>query len=153
MRDVNDQPQPSSVVRLLVLERRRLQQEIERIDRILARESDVDLQNIAAIEREPDSTAGSCRPNTLTKTQALKKALEVASAPLSPREIVVAIRRLGYTFTSAHPENTLNPYLYGAKKLPFLKKFGRGFILAERESEFQTPPPTAEGSALLAPPP
>jgi hypothetical protein len=129
--------EPSSVVRVLLAERSRLQQEIARIDRILAQEGEIDSQTMEGAEAKTVPDIVVRHPNLLTKMQVLRKVLEVATVPLSPREMVAEIQRQGYSFASAHPENTLNPYLYGAKKLPFLKRFGRGFILADREAEFQ----------------
>jgi hypothetical protein len=146
--------QPSSVVRVLLDERRRLQREIERIDRILAQEGVLDNQATKGAETKTVPDIALRHPNLLTKMQALRKVLEVATVPLAPREMVAEIQRLGYSFTSAHPENTLNPYLYGAKKLPFIKRFGRGFILADRETEFQKlaqPQPPESQSQSSAP--
>ena len=131
--------QPSSVTNLLLAERARLTQEIERIDRILAQEGCLHGGELPGSGPQAVQ-APACPPpsaNLLTKVQALRKVLEVAPTPLTPREMVASMQRLGYSFTSTNPANTLNPYLYGAKKLDFLRRFGRGFILSSREPEFQ----------------
>lgn len=125
----------SPLARILLRERARLVQEIARIDRFLEQEG------IAALSTAPAISVQNCAPrptdNILSKVQALQKVLEVATTPLSPKEMVEAMKRLGYNFESSNPSNTLNPYLYGQRRLGFLKKFGRGFILAEREKEFE----------------
>jgi len=151
--------QPSSVTKLLVAERARLTQEIERIDRILAQESGLQGGELpgSGPQAEQDPACSAPTSNLLTKVQALRKVLEVAATPLTPREMVASMQRLGYSFTSTNPANTLNPYLYGAKKLGFLGRFGRGFILASREPEFQqrlseaAKEPDASGQAPAAP--
>lgn len=119
---------------MLLAERARLAGEIARIDRILEQEG---------VGVPPTSNAGYPVPvaphpvNILNKVQAIQKVLEAASIPLTPREIVIEVQKAGYVFESRNPANTLNPYLYGRRKLDFLKKFGRGFILAQREREFE----------------
>jgi hypothetical protein len=62
--------------------------------------------------------------------------LAAATKPLSQRELVVGIQNMGFVFASRNPSNTLNPLLYGEKKLATVKKLPRGFILSSRENEF-----------------
>ena len=73
----------------------------------------------------------------MTKVEAMEEALKLSDSPLTPRELVAAMNKLGYTFASANPTNTLNPYLYGKKKLEIFQKSGRGFILSSRAREFE----------------
>ena len=139
----------SQVVGILLAERERLLHEIQRIDRFLAQEGcQPDQTNLPM--PVPLPVVSSPR-NVFSKVQAMKKALEVATTPLTPRELVLEMNRLGYTFTSTQPTNTLNPFLYGAKKVDFLKKFGRGYILVGREKDFEqvadvAMPPLTEGA-------
>lgn len=123
----------SPVVRMLILERQRLLNEIERIDRFLAQEG----MTAPKITAEPDAQNDAQKGNILSKVQTMKKVLETASTPLTPGDLVDGMVRFGYSFSSRNPANTLNPYLYGQKRLPWIKKFGRGFILDSRQSEFE----------------
>ena len=50
--------------------------------------------------------------NKLTVREAIAKA--TASKPLGLAEIVVAVRKIGYKFTSKNPQNSVGAYLYGA---------------------------------------
>lgn len=125
----------SSVIQILLDQRRKLAAEINRIDRMLAREG-VDIRH-AQFQVEQTATTQSGRPrNTITKVDALLNVLKSAKRPLSQKELVVGIQNLGYVFASRNPTNTLTPLLYGDKKLSAVKKIAAGFILAEREKEF-----------------
>ena len=127
---------PSPVVKILLAERERLLKEIERIDRFLCQEGFLSAAAGASETPLPTPSPVPSR-NLFSKAQALKRALELATTPLTPREIVGEMKRLGYAFTSKNPANTLNPFLYGPRKLEFVKKVERGFILAKREEEFE----------------
>ena len=50
--------------------------------------------------------------NKLTVREAIAKA--TASRPLGLAEIVQAVRKIGYKFTSKNPQNSVGAYLYGA---------------------------------------
>ena len=146
---MNDEPasQPkaakptSHVIQVMLEERSKLVQEIGRIDRFLAQEG-IDIKRIAA-GIDVDLTPWGRPRNAMTKTQAIDIALEKADHPLTPREIVTTMQRHGYVFASADPANTLNPYLYGQRKLDHIEKLGRGFVLKTRRAEFEAKQPTA----------
>jgi hypothetical protein len=96
-----------------------------------------DAQNIGP-EGERAAMTQSGRPrNAVTKVDALLQVLKSATKPLSQRDLVLGIQSLGYVFASRNPSNTLNPLLYGDKKLSVIKKLPTGFILAVRENEFR----------------
>lgn len=122
------------VIRALLAEEMRLVRELSQVRLALKQQGfDAETKTVVSSQRiEPAPTN-----NLLHKVQALRKALETATTPLTPREMVFEMNRLGYTFESKNPANTLNPYLYGRRQLPFVKRFGRGFILADREQEFE----------------
>jgi hypothetical protein len=130
---------------MLIAERDKLAKALDEINRELEvidrrrLQDDADHANEQPIDNEydPHETTKTPRSNILSKVQAMKQALETAVTPLPPKELVQAMVRLGYTFASRNPANTLNPYLYGSKKLPWIKKFGCGLILATREGEFE----------------
>lgn len=120
---------------MLLDQRRTLLAEVNRIDRMLRQEG-LDVHNLSP-EGDPTAMTRSGRPrNELTKVDALLQVLKSATKPLSQRELVVGIQNLGYVFASKNPANTLNPLLYGDKKLSDVKRLQHGFILANRESEF-----------------
>jgi predicted DNA-binding transcriptional regulator len=60
--------------------------------------------------------------NELSLKQAILKA--IAKRPLSRREILQQVQKLGYRFASSNPLNTLGATLYGNKKL-FKNKGGQ----------------------------
>lgn len=124
----------SSTVSMLLAERERLLQEISRIDRFLAQEGVVPPAPPQA--KGAQQELGRRPQNTMSKLEAIIKVLEAATKPLSQRELVNGIEHLGYVFASKNPYNTLNPYLYGEKRVPEIKKIAQGFILARREREF-----------------
>lgn len=124
----------SGVIRLLVAEKEKLLREVERIDRILASEG-VDPRKIGA-GVDPRMTAAGRPRNQISKLGALMNVLASARKPLTQRELVLGIQELGYVFSSRRPVNTLNPYLYGKKRLPTILKTPKGFILATRSKEF-----------------
>ena len=125
----------SSVIQLLLEQRRKFVAEINRIDRMLAREG-VAVQGLSS-QLELAAMTHSGRPrNAINKVDALLHVLKSATRPLSQRELVEGIQNLGFVFASRNPTNTLNPLLYGDKKLAAVKKLSEGFILAEREEEF-----------------
>jgi hypothetical protein len=126
---------PSRLVQVLIEERKKLVEEIVRIDRVLAQEG-VDVKSISAGIDAQLTPWGRPR-NKMTKVEAMEAALKQADHPLTPRELLAAMQKLGYAFASARPLGTLNPYLYGKKKLDVITKCGRGFILTSRESEFE----------------
>ncbi len=133
--NMSEEVSGSSVIQILLDQRRKLAAEINRIDRMLAREG-VDIRHLQ-FRVEPTATTQSGRPrNTITKVDALLNVLKSAKRPLSQKELVVGIQNLGYVFASRNPTNTLTPLLYGDKKLSAVKKIAAGFILAEREKEF-----------------
>ena len=125
----------SRLVQVLIEERKKLVQEITRIDRVLAQEG-VDLKSIAT-GLDAQLTPWGRPRNKMTKVEAMEEALKLSDSPLTPRELVAAMNKLGYTFASANPTNTLNPYLYGKKKLEIFQKSGRGFILSSLAREFE----------------
>ena len=59
----------------------------------------------------PSRRRGPRARNTLTVREAVAKA--TASRPLGLSEIVLAVGKLGYKFTSKNPQNSLGAYLYG----------------------------------------
>jgi hypothetical protein len=125
----------SSVVRMLLDQRQKLLAEVNRIDRMLRREG-LEVQG-GSPESGPAAMTQSGRPrNAITKTDALLQVLKSASKPLSHRDLVLGIQNLGYVFASRNPSNTLNPLLYGDKKLSAITKLPAGFVLAERERDF-----------------
>ena len=109
--------------------------EISRIDRFLRQEG-MDPRIISDGVDSQWTAAG--RPlNRETKMQVLRRVLEKASKPLTPREMVFEMKREGYVFASVNPANTLNPLLYGSeRRLPFVDKVKDGFILVTRRAEF-----------------
>lgn len=126
----------SSVIRMLLDKRQKLLAEVNRIDRMLKHEgfdaSDVTHQSESAVMTQ------SGRPrNAITKVDALMQVLKSATKPLSQRDLVLGIQNLGYVFSSRNPSNTLNPILFGARKLAAIVKLPEGFVLAERENEFK----------------
>ena len=130
-----DTVRDSSVIRMLMDQRQKLLAEVNRIDRMLKQEG-FDAQNIGP-EGERAAMTQSGRPrNAVTKVDALLQVLKSATKPLSQRDLVLGIQSLGYVFASRNPSNTLNPLLYGDKKLSMIKKLPTGFILAVREDEF-----------------
>jgi hypothetical protein len=134
-RGVNEAMDDSSVIRILLEQRRKFVAEINRIDRMLAREG-IRLENLA-FQAEPTAVTLSGRPrNSISKVDALLTLLKTAKKPLSQKDLVVGIQNLGYVFASRNPTNTMTPLLYGDKKLSAVKKLPGGFILADREQEF-----------------
>jgi hypothetical protein len=132
---INAVPTDTFVIRMLLDQRKKLLAEVNQIDRMLKREG-IEVDN-ASLQGGPSAITQSGRPrNMITKVNALLQVLKSASQPLSQRELVLGIQNLGYVFSSQHPSNTLNPLLYGDKKLSSIKKLATGFVLAEREKEF-----------------
>ena len=127
----------SPVIQMLLDQRHRLMADVNRIDRMLAREG-LDVQSLSRGEGEALTQSGRAR-NTINKLDALMHVLETATKPLSQKELVIGIQNMGFVFASRNPSNTLNPLLYGEKKLTTVKKIPGGFILATREKEFEGP--------------
>jgi hypothetical protein len=125
----------STVVRMLLEERRRLLSEVGRIDRMLAREG-LAVQPIHEEVGGVSATGSGRVRNSITKVDALLQVLRDAKKPLSQKELLLGIQELGYVFSSKNPSNTLNPLLYGDRKLPGVTKLPAGFVLSEREKEF-----------------
>jgi hypothetical protein len=130
-----EQAAESSVVRMLLEERRRLLAELNRVDRILASEGVSAHSSSATAEPSTSTKSGRVR-NAITKVEALLQVLQKATKPLSQKELLLGIQELGYVFSSRNPSNTLNPLLYGEHKLNTLTKLPNGFVLTAREKEF-----------------
>ena len=125
----------SRVIHVMLAERARFVREIARIDRFLKQEG-VPVESISSGTDDRWTPLG--RPRNLkSKRQVLEQVLKEASVPLSPRELVVAMRRAGYVFASADPANTLNPLVYGPRKYDFIEKVGAGFVHKERKTQFE----------------
>jgi len=131
-------------IQLLLEERVRLLREVSRIDRLVKQEG-YDPHQISEGLDEQWTETGKPR-NSMTKLQAMDSVLRKAKKPLTPRELVLEMKREGYVFNSVNPANTLNPLLYGKnRRLAFLVKLQKGFVHAARMAEFTkcaaAPPP------------
>jgi hypothetical protein len=84
-----------------------------------------------------------CPPNYRmqrpTKKDAILEVLKQAKRPLKVGELLQGIIEAGFEFRSRYPRNTLNPLLYGAKRLDFVVQIQQGFVLRGREEEFGAP--------------
>jgi hypothetical protein len=127
----------SRVIQMMLAQRAQLVREIARIDRFLKQEG-IPVENISSGTDNHWTPEGRPR-NLMSKRQVLQKVLMEAATPMSPRELVVALRRAGYVFASADPSNTLNPLLYGSKKCEFIAKVGAGFVHKARKAQFGKP--------------
>ena len=128
----------SRVVRLMLQERVSLIRELARIDRFLKQEG-IDPQSVATGVDDQWTATGKPR-NDMTKLQVMELVLEQAEKPLTPRDLLIEMKRAGYSFASANPANTLTPLLYGKKRKPgFLHKTATGFIHISRKAEFENP--------------
>lgn len=149
----------------------RCEQEIARIDRIIKQEGlavppvgsepvpggevSVVTGGLSTAAIGPESGGARGTPelvNVETKVQTLMRVLKAATIPLTPTELVKEMTRLGYKFLSRNPTNTLNPYLYGRRKLDTVDKVGRGFVLTSRRKEFENMLPAAQAASSPAPP-
>jgi hypothetical protein len=118
----------------LQAKRRELLQAIAEIDHLL---------RLEGVEQSGPAPVGQVgfTPNVgkgwQTKKDAIYTVLKEAKKPLKVGELLQGIIEAGFQFRSRYPRNTLNPLIYGAKKLDFVIQTPQGFILRGRESEFE----------------
>jgi hypothetical protein len=70
------------------------------------------------------SVKPSARPSRASNTMSIREAVAKVTArkPLSVREIVEAVQKIGYKFTSSDPVNSVGAYLYGAHGRKLFKR-------------------------------
>lgn len=105
-----------SLRRSLVEERKKLQQRLEELDRVL---SDETVGPVQAVRRgRPRKKVR----NSISLRQAVLKL--TGEKPLTKQEILEGLKRIGYKTTSKNPMGLLNPLIYGKKSL-FVKRGGK----------------------------
>jgi len=108
--------------RELVQERAELQKRLAKLNRVLgANEPAAPLVPKAQPQASPPALGG----EKLGMREAIQQA--TASQPLTIREVVAAIKNLGYRFKSSDPYNSVGAYLYGKAGREYFKKIGKTF--------------------------
>ncbi len=121
MRKHSDAVQQFTALRSALLrEREVIQQRLQRIDTALAGTG----ERPGLTRRKPRGHAQGRRPeNTMNIREAIAQV--TVKKPLSVREIVEAVQKIGYRFQSANPVNSVGAYLYGAGKKVFKRTDGK----------------------------
>lgn len=104
----------------LLREREAIQQRLQRIDAALAGRGETPAPSK---QKTHGRTQGSRPENTMNIREAIVRV--TAKKPLSVREIVEAVQKIGYRFQSANPVNSVGAYLYGAGKKVFKRTDGK----------------------------
>jgi hypothetical protein len=106
----------------LIEERSALEKRLSQINEILGLSASAEASSTLgqSIVRRRGARRGRTR-NSMSLKQAIVKATQ--SKPLTKDEILAAVKRFGYKFSTARPMATLNAYLY--RKAEFERKGGR----------------------------
>ena len=129
MRKQVDAVQQFTALRAALLrERDAIRQRLQQIDAALA---GVEKTAAPASPKKPKSRSGRRRRvgNAMNIREAIAKV--TAARPLSVRDIVEAVRKAGYKFTSTNPVNSVGAYLYGAHGKKHFKRADGKFAPAK----------------------
>ena len=112
----------------LIRERDAIRQRLQQIDAALA---GVGKTTAPAAPKKPGPRSGGRRRagNTMNIREAITKV--TAAKPLSVRDIVGAVQKTGYKFTSRNPVNSVGAYLYGAHGRKHFKRVDGKFAPAK----------------------
>ena len=106
--------------RLLLDERAQITSRLAELDKVFA---SVENSQDSAPATAPAAALASRASGKLTMREAVQQA--TAAQPLGIRDIVDAIKKLGYRFKSSNPQNSVGAYLYGPEgKKHFTKQGG-----------------------------
>ncbi len=135
-RGISHTPLVNAFVQNLLTKRRQLLESVSHIDQLLANEGITQDDAAKLCPVNPVVQLPAHARNTNSKADRIRDILAKASKPLSPSEILQRLITEGYVFASRYPRSTLNPLLYGARRLNFIYHTPQGFILRGREREF-----------------
>src|SRR6266576_6029541 len=98
----------------LVSEREVIRKRLQQIDTALGGAAGKISAPPAQKKAAPRSAKPSARPSRASNTMSIREAVAKVTAkkPLSVREIVEAVQKIGYKFTSRDPVNSVGAYLY-----------------------------------------
>lgn len=80
----------------------------------------------AKLTRRPSPAARGSRSGKMTMRDVITAATE--RGPIGINDLVPAVKKLGYKFTSKNPVNSLGAYLYGPSGKAHFRKVAEGFI-------------------------
>jgi len=112
-------------------ERQQLMSRLEKIDEALGRVSaatgGTTRRRVRAANAKRGKTSARRRGKRPANAMSLREGISkaVARAPLSVRDIVDAVQKLGYRFQASNPVNSVGAYLYGPGKKHFKRVDGK----------------------------